>query len=260
MVRLMQSGNRVQSIYEKGMHIVLIKMIFPVVLLLATHATQAGIIEYNGYSREESSNVVTGNDLEWLKWDRTAGMSINEALAAYNSLGWTLATNQQMTTLFNSFAFGKTDWDSSEGSSQMSYMPWTSDETSPNDHFSALFGYISVNPCSSTKLTNCYIEHDVYTAALYGSDLDKNEFFKAATIRSDRTYRSENYGDITTGNDADLWADWWAADDAEAGVGVALVRTSTIAAPVSVPGTISLLAVALVALNYRRRQKIILNG
>jgi|GEM_PF-2171731 len=68
-------------------------------LALTTTLGQAALI--GNYSL--SGNIVTdsANNLEWLRWDQTVGLSINDALAA-NS-GWQLASLDQMINLFNDF-------------------------------------------------------------------------------------------------------------------------------------------------------------
>ena len=53
-------------------------------LLVTSMASQATIISHFGYERDSASNIVRGGGLEWLMWDVTKGMSINEALAAYS--------------------------------------------------------------------------------------------------------------------------------------------------------------------------------
>lgn len=58
-----------------------------------------------GYTHDTSTNIVVGAGYEWLRWDVSAGMSIEE-LNTYASSGWELASNQQIADLFNDFQFG----------------------------------------------------------------------------------------------------------------------------------------------------------
>ncbi|WP_296048631.1 hypothetical protein [uncultured Alteromonas sp.] len=41
-------------------------------------------------------------------WNQTYGLSAHEAVARYESNGWSIATNSQMANLFNSFKLGET--------------------------------------------------------------------------------------------------------------------------------------------------------
>lgn len=66
-------------------------------------STFASLISSNGYTLNESSNIVTGANLEWLQWDVTKGQSVQEALNS-NS-GWSLATTSDMLSLFSDFGF-----------------------------------------------------------------------------------------------------------------------------------------------------------
>jgi len=70
-----------------------------VMILTTSFSASASLIEYNDYTLNEITNVVSSNDLEWLQWDETLGLSIDEALAV--NQGWRLATRTEMNSLFN---------------------------------------------------------------------------------------------------------------------------------------------------------------
>ena len=91
----------------------MLKRALALVIILLTHQlAYAGPIEFKGYSRENSSNVVTGGGLEWLQWTVTKGMTIDSALKQYTAQGWRLANNEQMATLFNTFSVWQAELDS----------------------------------------------------------------------------------------------------------------------------------------------------
>lgn len=205
-------------------------------LLVASMASQATMISHFGYDRDSASNIVKGGGKEWLKWDVTKGLSIDQALAAYGAEGWTLASNRQMASLFNVFQFGKTDWSDVEDVFQITLFGGKDDGTDDSVYlaFVDLFG--------------ATVSWDYYrraTYALFGSDSDDDELFQESYINID-------YDRIIAGiSDDKLSRDWaWEA------VGVALVRpqASVEPSPVSLPGSLSLLTLGLVGLGFRRRQ------
>ena len=77
-------------------------------LAVATFALSANAysatVSYSGYSLDTNTNIITDGDIEWLRWDQTIGMSIDQALSAYSADGWRVASNIEVATLFNSFA------------------------------------------------------------------------------------------------------------------------------------------------------------
>lgn len=109
--------------------------------------THAAIVSINGYSLDSEANIVTSNaGLEWLQWDLTINQSINQALAGiaktYAGGGWSLANNEQMASLLNSFDFGLT-FDSNYRTMQEKRGPYIAGEdinTDPYLQFNTLFG------------------------------------------------------------------------------------------------------------------------
>jgi len=116
-------------------------------LFFSSLCTQAALIEYNGYSRESSSNIVSGNNQEWLMWTETTGKTVNwflhdNAAANLRNAGWQLAGYAQMNQLFNNFQFSATKTFNSAINIQQDLLvlPWATTETSPVTQFIDLFG------------------------------------------------------------------------------------------------------------------------
>lgn len=231
-------------------------------LLLTSMASQAGLISHYGYERENGSSIVKGGGLEWLMWDVTKGMTIHSALDEYAYAGWDLATNAQMATLFNAFQFGKTDWSDDGQLSQSMSSPWTADEESAHNAFIELFGSTyttsnQTNECSVTLVHYCYSSDDPFaqSVAMFGSDIYSQGRFNLAIVIDDYTHVRDGIVDDgrfphlarLTHAAYTLWS--W-----EDGAGVALVRTFTPSpTPVNAPASLSLFAMGLVALSFRRK-------
>jgi len=224
-------------------------------LLVASMGSQATIIEYASYKRDMSGtcaatetdckyNIVTGGGLEWLKWDVTKGQSINQALVA--NAGWKLATNVQMASLFNSFQFGKTDWSADESRLQLHATPWSVGEDSTHNIFMQLFGHTLKLGSGGYSATD---PHQI-TAALFGNDTNGNNLYNYASVHDD--FQGAPWGAV--GALAFLTEDKY--DATAFNFGVALVREVRVVPPtqVSLPGSLSLLALGFVALGFRRRK------
>lgn len=225
-------------------------------LLVASMGSQATIIEYADYKRDTSGtcavtetdckyNIVTGGGLEWLKWDVTKGLSINQALGAY--AGWTLASNAQMAELFKMFQFGKTNWFDDEVSWQGNSVAWNEAEYYAHQHFMNLFGYTFVNE------SNPYSKYDPrqIVSAFFGADADKDGRFNEAYISDDYIFDRVKFSAHAQISN-DLYGRTYRRDTS----GVALVRKVSVVPPtqVTLPGSLSLLALGLVALGFRRRK------
>lgn len=235
-------------------------------LYLTSMASQAGLISHYGYERVDSSNIVKGGGLEWLKWDVTTGKSISEALSLHSSAGWVLASNTQMAILFNAFQFGSTNWSNDENLQHYTYADWTVDENSRHNEFASLFGRTNpeIHPvCSTTITTQCFSATDgvTYVSAFYGSDYDKDQLFNQAVVFDDYTYTRYS------GNQDRYFSYAWLSTDSEwinvdptqytkdTWVGVALVRTPS--ESVNAPVSFSLFALGLIALGFRRYQALV---
>jgi len=223
-----------------------IKLALIPILLLIAQPAKASLID-SGYSLE--GNVVKGTVFEWLQWNVTAGMSIDSALSAYGSVGWSLASNQQMADLFNQSGvlpdYYTTTWIADENTYQTNFSVSPGDpstEVSARDDFLSLFGITQTNSSSS----------DTY--AIYGSDLDNDGLYNLAKFK-----QYNNSSGICSGFCIGL-----SADDTFSGLnssfnssalGIALVRNVTARKavnPIPAPSSILLLCLGLVVLLRHR--------
>jgi hypothetical protein len=215
-------------------------------LLVTSMTAQAALISHFGYERDSASNVVIGGGLEWLRWDLTRGRSINQAVAEH--AGWTLASNMQMASLFNVFQFGKTNWSTDESLGQAKARYWDAQEEGPHEEFMRLFGITAWYGLPH------YTDNDPFVTAraVYGSDENGNLQYNVASVGSDFTRFDGSVGSAG----AVLWPEGVSRDWRDDDTGVALVRARSVIPPdqVSLPGSLSLLALGLVALLFRRRQ------
>lgn len=231
------------------------KTIAAVCLMMCSMGSQAGLIESHGFSRDDRSVLVTGQGLEWLTWDKTAGMSIRAALAIYAPDGWMLASNGQMAALFSQFQFGKTDWSTHESAEQQAYQTWDSEEGGKHRQFIDLFGATSTSSCGLGQLQYCYPAEDAYYQAMawYGTDQNNNGLYNLANVHDDFSY-------VASANDVSRWdafaglsGDYTSIDAVHPWAGVALVRQVGHLPTVPSPTTVSLLLFAMVGLALHRR-------
>jgi len=129
------------------------KIILGTSILLASFASNAGLITHNGYQLDTNSNIIkdvsNNTDLEWLKWDVTlTDNSINDylnGLGGYVNDGWELATQSQAVELYSAF-FGTLDKDGnsidSDENTKQDYAYATSSNGNLNvaQNFIELFG------------------------------------------------------------------------------------------------------------------------
>ena len=219
---------------------------------LTSLTSYAGLI--SDYSLDSDSNIVTdsGNNLEWLQWSVTDGMSIDQALSTYANDGWQLASTAQMSDLFNTFDFsyGRFTW--GEGDEVDQYHNSGSDgiTEAADDRelmFVSLFG-------------NTYLEfHDnndngfamQYAGALFGFSGD-DDYYKIAFVRDDFDFGlgfAQDYSGATAVNYRELLPSGFRED-----LGVALVR-STESTAVPEPAPIVLVAFGVIVLACTRRSK-----
>jgi hypothetical protein len=234
------------------------KFLVAACLLSTSMASQATVIEYNGYKRDSASNIVTGGGLEWLKWDVTKGLSIKQALAARSAQGWRLASNSDVVSLFNAFHFGAAIFSSSEAQGNGINLNWRVGESSAMNDFLSLFGITISSMCRAGEMNYCYFPGDPFvgTQAWFGSDSDRDGLYKAAIVYDD-------YSTLYSGNPfgqpgkVEITPDVYTVDRKESFYGVALVRDAAVVTnPVNQPESISFLALGLAALGFRRRQAI----
>ena len=238
------------------------KIIMGLSLLFTCSFANAALITYNNYTLDEDTNIVSGGGLQWLQWDVTVGMTINEALADiadgiinginYGS-GWQLASNVQMAALFNAFVLGASQpWDENENTGQQAVNydgPGIEDvATDPELQMVALFG--STDPDNiDTRGSDDPLD---FTGALFGNDLDGDDLYNYAVVMDDyaiknvRAFQGTNY----------LLLDNYSADfrrSGNGGLGVALVRAPLPPTDVAEPGALALMALGLFGLVMRRK-------
>lgn len=215
------------------------------------NAANASLISYNGYTLDTDTDIVTGGGLEWLQWDVTVGESISSAIDSngiFNGLnygaGWTLASNLQMATLFDSFGFNSTANESLFSSTEAPYTVGVDD--SPVDFFIQMFGTTEFvdDPQLSTGI-------DGYdsTRAIYGADENGNGRYNLLSASSDHT---RNYGSTLAPAFVFMYDDSILVPSntySNQIYGVALVRSIS----VSEPTTFAILALGLVGFGLRRK-------
>jgi len=219
-----------------------------IALLLACFLSgiaNAGIISYKNYTHDESTNFVIGNSLEWLQWDVTIGQSIDQALGGiattYDGGGWRLASNVEMSSLFNTFDFGMT-FTPAESITQSHTLAYDSiNELGPHNTFIDMFG--DTYAAGGYFLDNGDPFRD--SRAYYGSDADDDNHYNIANVSDDYIER-----DFTKyGSKAELvFDDWFPSSRVYGRAGVALVRE------IPAPSTFYIFTVGLLFL-YRQLLK-----
>jgi hypothetical protein len=222
-------------------------------LLLASVSAPAAVIEYKGYSRDSSSNIVTGGGLEWLKWDVTQGKTVRQAIN--ENSGWRLASVYEVIDMYNTFEFGRPFWDPSI-KSMAHNEPWSVDENSPHNAFIKLFGSSIRGQCNPAP-SWCYSPEDnSLSVHVLFEGKDRNSLGIAfvvedSTLLDNGLGASDRFGHIAhimTEGVTDF-------EFSRPGWGFVLVRTpQTDPTPVSLPSSLSLLALGLAGLAYRRRK------
>ncbi|WP_416305628.1 PEP-CTERM sorting domain-containing protein [Neptunicella sp. SCSIO 80796] len=233
-------------------------------LLFTSCFANAALVTYHDYTLDDETNIVTGGGLEWLQWDVTVGMTINEALAdiadgiingiTYGS-GWQLATNVQMASLFNTFVLGATvPWDESETTGQQAknYDGPTVENTGTDAELQmvALFG--STDPDNvDTRGSDDPVD---FTGALFGNDMNGDGLYNSAIVMDDFAvkYAGNFHGFNYLTSDA-YSADYRRSASGASAIGVAFVRTPQASTDVAEPGAITLMAIGLFGLAIRRK-------
>lgn len=235
----------------------MLKKIIPsVALLLASFNCCAAVIQYEGFSREDSSSIVIGDGLEWLKWDVTKGLSISAAISTYAKDGWLLANNQQMASLFNSFGFGGQKWSGNISGMQETYVDHQAGDFGAFWYFNALFGLTFHGSCEKdNRLVGCWSNDDSLgvSHALFGERNFNDLLINVATVRDDTTVILSEDSKVFAPSYASLTSLTTAQDFSQSHFGVALVRQH-LNSPVVVsnPPSNSLLFLGILALAYWR--------
>ncbi len=235
-------------------------------LTLISVGANATVISRFGYTHDDTTDLVVGGGLEWLQWDRTAGLSIQDATNILDTIeggGWSIASNVQMSGLFNSYfpavmpgqaptddtylvtytgANVGTDWawDQDEDTWQHARTGVTVGYDGPDEadvKFINMFGNMFTN--SNFK----YIE------AIFGHDLDGDGMYNSAWVQDD--FYGNHSGSWQEGIVAMYGnAHWVGAGFSLAGV--ALVREAFL---VPEPSIIALFGLGLVGLGFARRRR-----
>ncbi|RVU32548.1 hypothetical protein [Neptunomonas marina] len=194
---------------------------------LAAMPASAAIINYAGYQYDDSSNVVVGDTLEWLRWDATLDLSINEALGIFAADGWRLALHDEVAGLYQDFGFGIA-LDANENTEQE--VTLASNPTAEDDAANAFielmgqtifnggFPFSPLDPFSGSM-------------ALYGNDTDGDGFYAFTGVNDDFTdlFTGYNAGTVFKSSDDNAFT----ADVGVNTLGVALVRDVSASVPLS---------------------------
>ncbi|RLU00955.1 hypothetical protein [Ketobacter sp.] len=237
-------------------------------LTLTFSSLSQALTEYpRWYDGTFDSVTVSFGDLEWLRWDQTLSMSINEALTTFESEGWRLATNEEMADLLNSyfpltdetFVYGAPSSDPSkvfDANENETYQSWDPATHPGYGRFESDFGLTDF-ACDPYEYYGC----EAHAAALFGGDADGDNQYNIANVYY--TYYSDNsYSTVETTRDR------YSADYAPDGLadsefftyatGVALVRNSAVKVP-EINGNGTMIALALLGgllLVYRERRTV----
>lgn len=221
------------------------KFIYTISFFLFSSSSFAGLITYNNYTLNEDTNIIRGNNLEWLQWDETHLMSVDSALAAYSSDGWQLASNQQMSNLFNTFNLASNNlWDADENTSQTITTPYLSGDnvsTDPELKFLALFGI-------TRSLDSGWWDLIKETGAIFGNDSDGDNLYNLASVTDDYEvppFMRQRENSVSLKNDI------FTSNTSGGIYGVALVRT----VDVPEPSSLAVFSFALIGLIHLRTNK-----
>lgn len=235
------------NVTSKGrkMNLNVIKSLVVCACLLASSLASASLITHNDYTLDTETNTVTNEGTEWVQWNVTAGMSINEALAAYANDGWTLASNVQMSNLYTDFGFEATTDENVYIGDYGNYTPFI--DASNHDLFLSLFS-ITWNISGGNRGEG--VDALESTAAFYGSDADGDGFYNLASVMSDLTTNGLESVEKAHLTDDSILRDYSAGNS----MGVALVRTTATSVPE--PSSIAIFSLGLMGLRLRRRKNV----
>lgn len=143
--------------------IIWIKYVCILSVVCMSHFAHGALITRNDFSLDTSTNIITGNGLNWMRWDTLAGVSINQALTSYSAGGWRLASSDEMISMYSHFLSG-IDWHSAKDENSE-----VSDFISVDDYQNlvAIFG-VSQNAFGG--ISNI----------MFGNDLDNDGAYRSA--------------------------------------------------------------------------------
>lgn len=227
----------------------IIKLLFSLTVLLASSLAESAIITNASgtYSHDTNTDIVVGNGLEWLQWDRTVGLSWNDANAILGTIeggGWAIATNVQMASLFNSFDFGMT-FDSDENTSEEANTGFElGSEVGDDLAFLNMFGDTGL---TTIDCLECGEGGFHVSAALFGQDVDEDGLINRAFVYDDYY---EYWSGYPVPGKASIDYDSLPKGYQLEYAGIALVR-----AAVPAPSTIALLGIGFAGLGIARCRK-----
>ena len=221
------------------------KFVYSICFFIFSSSTYAGLITYNNYTLDEDTNVISANGTQWLQWDETHLMSVDSALAKYANDGWKLASNQQMSNLFNTFNLSSTNsWDADENTSQTINTSYESGDNvlvDPELQFLSLFGV-------NRGLTDGWWDLLQETGAIFGNDLDGDNLYNLASVTDDYDlppFMRRKDNSVSLKNDVFTSSTFGGI------YGVALVRT----VDVPEPSSLAIFSIALLGLVNLRNKK-----
>ncbi len=220
-------------------------------LCLPSSAVHSAIITYGSYSHDTNTDIVVGDGLEWLQWDRTIGKSWLEASTLKNTIeggGWEIASNAQIATLFNNFNFGfGVTFDSDENTTQsvstgIQTDGLSSDPSESDVLFVNMFGHTMSN------ITSSMFPGSMFSGAWFGLDADNDLQINQAFVRDDYSHTG-----ISRPGEVTMKSDSYSQVIGHYNYGVALVRDATSSVPE--PSILVLMAIGLIGFGFTRRRR-----
>lgn len=164
----------------------LLKPALTTLLLLISFNGSSAIIESRGYSLDTSTNIITGGELEWLNWDETFELSVNNVYSSPQFNGWRLATSHEMYGLLNTFFGPNLSIDTNSTDRQRLNSVFGSEFG--EDFFSVFTGYLD-NFCGTSR-NGCLTNPQNRTKVIYGEELALKHLF----IRDEYDWGNESRG------------------------------------------------------------------
>ncbi|MEE4661775.1 MAG: PEP-CTERM sorting domain-containing protein [Halieaceae bacterium] len=229
--------------------VMLNRTIVSLLTVLMSATSSASVMTFGSYSHDDTTDIVVGDGLEWLQWDRTVGWSVDYATTQLDAIeggGWQIASNAQMQSLFTNY-FPTTAWDADESTTQQ-----ISTGIQLGVEAGAAWSFVQMlgDTYSAAGYSYDYGEGGVeHAAAWFGLDRDADGYVNAALVGDDYALPD---GTVRNGSFV-LERDRARSSAINGRVGVALVRRS-MASTVPEPGVIALLGLGLAGLGLTRRK------
>jgi hypothetical protein len=205
----------------------------------------ADLIIHNDYTLNTNTNIVTHENTQWLQWDATLGLTIEQALA--NNSGWRLANSIDLRDLYLDF-FPDNSWKLVNTPNTDQFIIANGLNQDIFENFTELFGEtsgIAENTRGNNGVTtNGYKQ----SSAVYGlvNYVDDN-YFKIANVSDDWTFDWDSGGQYLKVGAASAQGYGYLYSGYST-TGVALIRTTVVPAP----SIISILLLSLILLVSRK--------